>query len=124
MRFLEIIIKDLEKEELIVMRAASQFKKGALEMCVLYLINQKDYYGYEITQEVNKTLSVTEGAVYPVLRRLTNEKYCKTYEKASPDGPKRKYYSITEDGRLYLKLLENDWDTFVNDVNKLRGRIE
>lgn len=103
------------------MRAASQFKKGALEMCVLHLIAKKDCYGYELTQEVSQFIPITEGALYPVLRRLVKDEYCEIYTKESPDGPARKYYQITTAGKEYLALLEKDWDEFVHSVNALRG---
>lgn len=102
------------------MRASSQFKKGALEMCVLHFIQKEDRYGYELTQRVNQFIPITEGALYPVLRRLVKESYCVIYTKESPDGPSRKYYQMTDKGNEYLKLLERDWDEFVEQVNKLR----
>lgn len=101
------------------MRATSQFKKGALEMCVLDLVSKRDRYGYELTQIVNSFFSITEGALYPVLRRLVKEEYCYTYMKESPDGPSRKYYSITESGEQYLCTLQTDWKEFIVEVNKL-----
>lgn len=102
------------------MRASSQFKKGALEMCVLHFILKEDRYGYELTQRVNSFIPITEGALYPVLRRLVKDEYCIIYVKDSPDGPSRKYYQITKKGKEYLALLEKDWDDFVEQVNKLR----
>ena len=102
------------------MRATSQFKKGALEMCVLHFILKEDRYGYELTQRVNSFIPITEGALYPVLRRLVKEAYCIIYMRESPDGPSRKYYQITEKGKEYLQMLERDWDEFVDQVSRLR----
>jgi len=102
------------------MRASSQFKKGALEMCVLHFILKEDRYGYELTQRVNSFIPITEGALYPVLRRLVKESYCIIYMRESPDGPSRKYYQITEKGKEYLQMLESDWDEFVKQVSRLR----
>ena len=66
---------------------SNQFKKGVLELCVLYLLKNKDRYGYEITQLVNKNIPLTEGALYPILRRFVKEGYCVTYLKESKGGP-------------------------------------
>lgn len=106
------------------MRASGQFKKGALEMCTLFLVNTEDRYGYELTQKVNEYIPITEGSLYPVLRRLVKEEYCETYQIKSEEGPSRKYYRITEKGKQYLHLLETDWDEFVNQVNQLRRENE
>lgn len=64
-----------------------QFKKGALEICVLVLIHEKDRYGYELAQSVSEHIEVAEGALYPLLRRLVNEGHCTTYLQESSEGP-------------------------------------
>ena len=56
-----------------------QFKKGVLELIVLVAVNNKDMYGYELVAEVSKVVNVNEGTIYPLLKRLTNEKYFDTY---------------------------------------------
>lgn len=102
------------------MRASGQFKKGALEMCVLYLVQTEDRYGYELRESVNEYIQITEGALYPVLRRLVKDGCCLTYTKQSAEGPSRKYYQITEVGKAYLGELIAEWDDFVLSVNRLR----
>lgn len=102
------------------MRTSVQFKKGVLELCVLYLVQKKDRYGYELTQKVNKHIEIAEGALYPSLRRLVKDGYCSTYMQESSEGPSRKYYHITNLGREYLESLLAEWDAFVIDVNQLR----
>ena len=57
----------------------SQFKKGVLELIVLLSVNKRDMYGYELVSEVTKVVDVNEGTIYPLLKRLTNEKYFETY---------------------------------------------
>ena len=59
----------------------TQFKKGVLELCVLSLISKKDCYGYEIVEVISRAIEVSEGTIYPLLRRLITEKYCTTYLK-------------------------------------------
>ena len=53
----------------------TQFRKGAIEMCVLALIAAKDRYGYEIVQSIAAYTDINEGTVYPILRRLTMEEH-------------------------------------------------
>lgn len=95
----------------------TQFKKGVLELIVLLVIGEKDKYGYQLVNEVSKIVDVNEGTIYPLLKRLTNDKYCETYLEQSAEGPARKYYRMTESGRIYLKVLAKEWLSFTQTVN-------
>ncbi|WP_068778859.1 PadR family transcriptional regulator [Paenibacillus sp. GM2] len=96
-----------------------QFKKGALELCILVLIHERDRYGYELAQSVSEHIEVAEGALYPLLRRLVNDGYCTTYLQESTEGPPRKYYRLTASGELHMKMLIIEWKRFVNSVSSL-----
>lgn len=96
-----------------------QFKKGALELCVLVLIHERDRYGYELAQSVSRHIEVAEGALYPLLRRLVNEGYCTTYLQESSEGPPRKYYKLTSEGEAYMHKLVVEWKKFVSSVSNL-----
>lgn len=96
-----------------------QFKKGVLELCVLVLLDKQDRYGYELVQKISDQISISEGSVYPLLRRLTKEGYFTTYLKESTEGPSRKYYQLTEVGRSYLYDLLQEWKDFTKGVNQL-----
>lgn len=99
-------------------------KKGVLELIVLESIHKKDMYGYELIVEVSKVVDVNDGTIYPLLKRLTNEKYASTYLVESNEGPPRKYYKITELGISYMKELESIWIEFSNSVNKFIKECE
>lgn len=96
----------------------TQFKKGVLELIVLLSVNKKDIYGYELIEEVSKVVNVNDGTIYPLLKRLTNEKYFETYLVESNEGPSRKYYKITSLGKKRLKELSKSWNDFSDSVNK------
>ncbi|MGM9923911.1 MAG: PadR family transcriptional regulator [Bacillus sp. (in: firmicutes)] len=96
-----------------------QFKKGVLELCVLVLLRHKDRYGYELVQNISDKFEISEGSVYPLLRRLTKEGYFTTYLKESTEGPSRKYYHLTEKGREYMKHLVQEWQEFSVAVNEI-----
>ncbi|WP_404452555.1 PadR family transcriptional regulator [Virgibacillus necropolis] len=96
-----------------------QFKKGVLKLCVLVLLDKKDRYGYELVQKISNQIEISEGSVYPLLRRLTKEEYFTTYLKESKEGPSRKYYRLTDKGRIYLQELMQEWKVFSNGVNQL-----
>lgn len=96
----------------------TQFKKGVLEMLVMVAVGKKDMYGYELVEEVSKTIDVKEGTIYPLLKRMTNEHYFETYLKESSEGPPRKYYHITATGIMQLNSLREEWRDFSDRVNK------
>ena len=96
----------------------TQFKKGVLELIVLLAVNKKDIYGYELVMEVSKVVDVNDGTIYPLLKRLTNERYFETYLVDSTEGPARKYYRITILGKERVEELRDNWKVFANSVNK------
>jgi PadR family transcriptional regulator, regulatory protein PadR len=96
-----------------------QFKKGVLNLCVLVLLEKKDRYGYELVQKISDQIAISEGSVYPLLRRLTKEGYFTTYLQESTEGPPRKYYQLTEAGRTYLHEQLAEWKSFTAGVNQL-----
>ena len=109
-----------------------QFKKGSLEMILLCLIAEKETYGYEIITKLNENGAAVlgyarEGTVYPILRRLTKDGYFATYLVESDSGPARKYYTMTDRGRIYLKKNILDWEEImllVNSILKGEGNDE
>lgn len=101
-----------------------QFKKGALEVCVLAVVGKKDYYGYELVQAISSNIDIAEGTVYPLLRRLSKEGYFETYIRESDEGPARKYYRMTKKGANYTQTLTEEWRRFVRGVENLLGKEE
>jgi PadR family transcriptional regulator, regulatory protein PadR len=98
-----------------------QFKKGVLELCVLALLKTRERYGYEMVMEISKHFDMSEGSIYPLLRRLMNEGYFTTYLKESSEGPPRKYYRLTEKGEEFYSGLKSEWQQFSSGVNRIIG---
>lgn len=96
----------------------TQFKKGVLELIVLLCVYKKDMYGYELVSEVSKVINVNEGTIYPLLKRLTNEHYFETYLSESTEGPPRKYYRITGNGKRRTTELLQEWNEFHEQVSR------
>ncbi|MGD6886916.1 PadR family transcriptional regulator [Staphylococcus shinii] len=94
-----------------------QFKKGALELLVLLIINNNDQYGYSLIQIIAKKIAISEGTIYPLLRRLVKEGYLNSYYEPSREGPSRKYYAITVKGNERLKKLTEEWNMFTESIN-------
>ena len=84
-------------------------------MLLLYLLRDEDLYGYQISQEIKKRsqglMSITEGAMYPTLYRLTEQGYISDYTKQAGKRMTRVYYHMEDTGREYLsELLEGYLD--------------
>lgn len=99
-----------------------QFKKGVLELCVLSLLAHGDRYGYELASSLSETIDISDGTIYPILRRLKSDGYVTTYLRESNEGPPRKYYKLTETGDKERALLCSQWKTFVKSVENLMER--
>ncbi|MCR6513790.1 MAG: PadR family transcriptional regulator [Clostridium chrysemydis] len=97
----------------------TQLKKGVLELCVLSVASKGDCYGYELISEISKYISISDGTIYPILRRLTKEGVFTTYLQESQEGPPRKYYRLTKEGFIKKEKLELEWLTFQNAINNL-----
>ena len=102
----------------------SQIKRGTLEYCILLMINQRTYYGYEILQKLNEypIIAAKESTIYPLLRRLLKEEYLSSSWQESAEGlPPRKYYAITEKGRVYLDTMSYEWNNLLEAISDLKG---
>ena len=96
-----------------------QVKKGVLDLCVLELVRRKDRYGYELVQEISRNIEISEGALYPILRRLSKEGIFETYLEESGEGPPRKYYRMTDEGREKAAAVRREWDEFLERVGRI-----
>ncbi|KFF57418.1 PadR family transcriptional regulator [Bacillus subtilis] len=72
---------------------------------MLSLLRSKPMYGYELTSSLKTTsaLAISEGAIYPILKRMTEKGWIEFFWEDSLDGPKRKYYKMTQKGEEMLK---------------------
>lgn len=96
-----------------------QFKKGVLELLVFSLLKDRDHYGYEMVEKISNHINISEGTIYPLLRRLSKEGYVSTYLEESQSGPPRKYYKLTARGYSQYEDQIDQWYEFVNGVNSL-----
>lgn len=102
----------------------AQFKKGILDICVLSILEKKEIYGYGLEMEMASLMDVSGNTLYPLLRRLEKDDYLDTYMHVSEQGRRRKYYRITDKGRLHLKDLRRDWKAFKEVADRLIGGEE
>jgi PadR family transcriptional regulator, regulatory protein PadR len=97
----------------------AQMRKGVLEFCILSILNGKEAYPSDILEELKEAkLIVVEGTLYPLLTRLKNSGLLSYRWEESKSGPPRKYYTLTEIGRGFLKELESTWKELSVAVTK------
>ncbi|MCI8577224.1 MAG: helix-turn-helix transcriptional regulator [Lachnospiraceae bacterium] len=98
------------------------FNTGAalLDAIVLAVVSreQKGTYGYKITQDIRNVIDISESTLYPVLRRLQKEACLETYDVAI-DGRNRRYYRITESGRVQLNLYRGEWGVYAGKISSI-----
>jgi PadR family transcriptional regulator PadR len=100
----------------------TQLRKGLIEHCVLTVLSRAESYGYEIVQALKQieALAVSESTVYPILARLRQERLLKTRDVPSPEGPPRRYFSLTAGGKVRLAEMNAYWDLLTEAMNALR----
>lgn len=102
----------------------SQIVRGTLEYCILLMLDNRTYYGYELLQELSRypIIASTESTVYPLLRRLQKENFLESSWQDSAEGlPPRKYYSLTDQGREYLNAMDKEWQNLLTAISNLKG---
>ena len=65
---------------------------------------------------------VVEGTIYPLLTRLKNSGLLSYRWEESTSGPPRKYYVLTESGKLFLKELDTTWSNLKTAVNQITSK--
>lgn len=97
----------------------SQLMRGTLEGCILKIIDSKTTYGYEILISLrnNGFSDISEGTIYPLLLRLEKQGSIISSLLPSPLGPKRKYYSVTVEGKKYLRSFISSWKQIQDSVS-------
>ena len=100
----------------------AQMRKGVLEYCILLVLDGKPLYASDIIQELKSVkMIVVEGTLYPLLTRLKNDGLLTYRWEESTQGPPRKYYELTTEGREFLKALNESWMELVYTVAKIKN---
>ncbi len=107
-----------QKDIMNVENTKAQMRKGVLEYCILSILNGQDKYASEILGTLKDAkMLVVEGTIYPLLTRLKNAGLLNYRWEESTSGPPRKYYTLTETGKLFLKELDTTWDELRKATN-------
>ncbi|MCF0243496.1 MAG: PadR family transcriptional regulator [Bacteroidaceae bacterium] len=101
--------------------AKSQMRKGMLEYCIMLLLRDEPCYSSDIINRLkDANLLVVEGTLYPLLTRLRKDGVLSYEWQESTQGPPRKYYVLTEEGKESLAQLEEAWQALEDTVHRLK----
>lgn len=103
-----------------------QLRKGSLGLAVLACLWDGALYGLEILRrlESHADLSIPEGTIYPLLTRLKGEGLVDSEWVESGAGHPRKYYRLTDAGRMRVRDLARVWAGFARSLDALLAPIE
>lgn len=110
----------------IEMKVDRELLKGSTNLLVLSVLENENMYGYEMIKKI-KTKSENlfefqEGTLYPILHKLEEKGFISSYwDEVS--GKKRKYYSLTNEGKKQLKSQKEEWKEFSTRVNQVIGGV-
>ena len=105
-----------------VENAKAQMRKGILEYCILSILDKGDAYASDIINKLKEAkMIVVEGTLYPLLTRQKNAGLLSYRWEESTQGPPRKYYALTNEGREFLKELDVSWSELVDAIESIRN---
>jgi PadR family transcriptional regulator, regulatory protein PadR len=95
---------------------------------VLAILSDEESYGYAILKRIRQLsggeIEWTDGMLYPLLHRLHRFGYVTSGWRSSPEGRRRKYYAITDEGRSVLADQRRQWATVTNALDDLWQQIQ
>jgi PadR family transcriptional regulator len=102
-----------------------EWKKGSAELLVLSLLEDQPRHGYD----VSKLIEIRSGgalrfhvtSLYPLLHRLEKEGWIEGRWVEKAEQRRRRYYTLTQQGRKVLRSKEKSWQDFVATISRITG---
>ena len=95
------------------MSIASDLIRGNTDMIILAQLMRKESYGYEINKKIQqksgRQFELKEATLYGAFRRLEEAGHVSFYWGDEQTGARRRYYSITAEGREAYRQMLEDW---------------
>ncbi len=92
---------------------------------ILSILTHGRSYGYQIIKNVEKLsggeLAWTDAMLYPVLHRMEKDELIKSEWEIQESGRKRKYYTLTDEGKREREVEKNQWISVNAALNLLWG---
>lgn len=99
----------------------TQLRKGTVDYCVLACLRSGASYGLEIAERLREgnVLTASGGTLYPLLSRLRQQGWVTTTLEPSPVGPPRRYYHLTDEGEIALRVFTETWNLYAANVTTM-----
>lgn len=103
----------------------SDLIRGNVTTIILGCLLSADKYGYEILKEIedksNSQYVLKQATLYNQLKRLEKQGLVSSYDGDPDDtgGGKRRYYTLTKEGRAYLTKEKNEYEYSRTILDKL-----
>lgn len=105
------------------MSYSGEVLRGNTEAIILAMLKEKDSYGYEILKTIidksNGLIDIKDATIYTAFKRMEKDELICSYWGDELDGARRKYYSITENGKDYYHGKVMEWKEINVILNNL-----
>jgi transcriptional regulator len=100
-----------------------EWKKGGAELLILSLLEQQARHGYDICKLIEArsggALRFHVTTLYPLLYRLEGRALVQGRWVEKPNQRRRRYYSLTAEGRKVLARQRQSWQGFVEAMSRV-----
>ena len=104
-------------------RVDRTWMRGAGPLAVLTLLEQREMYGYELAEALDRrsdgVLAMGHSTLYPLLYNLESKGLVEAHTPEPEGGRPRKYYRVTGRGRAWLRAREREWSGLVEAMGRL-----
>lgn len=105
------------------MSIASDLIRGHTDTIILAQLLKKDSYGYEINKRIqdktNNQYELKEATLYSAFRRLEQAGYIISYWGDETTGARRRYYTITTQGKKAYEINKKEWEIAKQLIDEL-----
>ena len=88
--------------------------RGHINTIILRSLFEGDRYGYDIIDEIEQKshgqYQLKQPTLYSALKRLERQGYVKSYWGGVSNGGRRRYFSLTDEGRDVVKQNQAEWE--------------
>ena len=99
---------------------------SGVPLILLVIKESGESYGYEIGKKIKELsgdkIVWKDGSLYPVLKKLEKKEWIRSIWRYTQTNKRRKYYTITEKGKIELIRLLNEWFMVNNSLKTLCSR--
>lgn len=109
---------------------SSDVIRGYNDTIILYLLQRKASYGYEISKDIRKISEekyiIKETTLYSAFNRMLKNGYVESFDGDSGEtgGKKRTYYRITDEGKKYYEEKCEEWNITKEVIDKFVEGVE